>query len=97
MTYILLTLVYTFVNVPYCAMPGVITADQKGRHALQSRRFSSAAAGSFAISGIAAAAGEHYRQRGRAGGLFRRHVRARAEAAWCCFTSLLYHTKALHL
>jgi Na+/melibiose symporter-like transporter len=39
-TYILLTLVYTFVNVPYCAMPGV-TADPKERHALQSWRFSS--------------------------------------------------------
>jgi Na+/melibiose symporter-like transporter len=39
-TYILLTLVYTFVNVPYCAMPGVITADPKERHALQSWRFS---------------------------------------------------------
>lgn len=35
-TYILLTPVYTFVNVPYCAMPGVITADPKERHALQS-------------------------------------------------------------
>lgn len=28
-TYILLTLVYTFVNVPYCAMHGVITSDLK--------------------------------------------------------------------
>jgi len=52
-TYILLTLVYTFVNVPYCAMPGVITADPKERHALQSWRFFLAAAGSLAISGIA--------------------------------------------
>lgn len=43
-TYILLTLVYTFVNVPYCAMPGVITADPKERHALQSWRFFLAAA-----------------------------------------------------
>ncbi|AKL13848.1 TPA: MFS transporter [Kluyvera intermedia] len=52
-TYILLTLVYTFVNVPYCAMPGVITSDPKERHALQSWRFFLAAAGSLAISGIA--------------------------------------------
>ncbi len=52
-TYILLTLVYTFVNVPYCAMPGVITADPKERHSLQSWRFFLAAAGSLAISGIA--------------------------------------------
>lgn len=52
-TYILLTLVYTFVNVPYCAMPGVITADPKERHALQSWGFFLAAAGSLAISGIA--------------------------------------------
>ncbi|MFC0227958.1 glycoside-pentoside-hexuronide (GPH):cation symporter [Serratia aquatilis] len=52
-TYILLTLVYTFVNVPYCAMPGVLTADPKERHALQSWRFFLAAAGSLAISGVA--------------------------------------------
>lgn len=41
-TYILLTTVYTFVNVPYCAMPGVITADPKSvtpcSHGASSRR-----------------------------------------------------------
>ena len=43
-------LVYTFVNVPYCAMPGVITADPKERHALQSWRFFSAAAGCLPLA-----------------------------------------------
>ncbi len=52
-TYILLTLVYTFINVPYCAMPGTLTNDPKQRHALQSWRFFLAAAGALAISGIA--------------------------------------------
>ncbi|VFS62576.1 Inner membrane symporter yicJ [Raoultella planticola] len=89
-TYILLTLVYTFVNVPYCAMPGVITADPKERHALQSWRFFLAAAGSLAISGIALAAGEHHWQGNEQVGLLWRHVRARADrrrAAVCVLSS----------
>jgi sugar (glycoside-pentoside-hexuronide) transporter len=51
-TYILLTLVYTFVNVPYCAMPGVITADPKERHALQSWRFSSPPRDRWRLAGL---------------------------------------------
>ncbi|MDW6093539.1 glycoside-pentoside-hexuronide (GPH):cation symporter [Vibrio rhizosphaerae] len=52
-TYIALTLVYTFINVPYCAMPGAITNDPQERHSLQSVRFFCAAAGGLVISGLA--------------------------------------------
>ena len=52
-TYIMLTVVYSLVNVPYCAMPNVIAENPGQRHQLQSWRFFLAAAGSLAISGIA--------------------------------------------
>ncbi len=38
-TYVLLTLVFTAVNVPYCGLGDVITADPKQRMSLQSWRF----------------------------------------------------------
>lgn len=44
-TYILLMGLYTFVNIPYCALGGVITADDKSRMSLQSYRFVLATAG----------------------------------------------------
>ncbi len=44
-TYVLLMLLYTIVNIPYCALGGVITADPKQRMSLQSYRFVLATAG----------------------------------------------------
>ncbi len=44
-TYTLLTLLYTVVNIPYCALGGVITADETQRISLQSYRFVLATAG----------------------------------------------------
>lgn len=44
-TYTLLTLLYTVVNIPYCALGGVITADDSQRISLQSYRFVLATAG----------------------------------------------------
>ncbi|HEY4302050.1 MAG TPA: glycoside-pentoside-hexuronide (GPH):cation symporter [Candidatus Didemnitutus sp.] len=44
-TYTALTLAYTFVNIPYCAMSGVITANPAERMSLQSYRFVLATAG----------------------------------------------------
>ncbi len=44
-TYTLLTLLYTVVNIPYCALGGVITNDPKQRISLQSWRFVLATAG----------------------------------------------------
>lgn len=95
-TYILLTLVYTFVNVPYCAMPGVITADPKAsRPAILA--FLPGGGGFARHQRHCPAAGQHHRQRGRAGGLFRRHVRAGAERRGAALRLLLYHQRALHL
>src|SRR5476651_2418248 len=44
-TYTLLTLLYTVVNIPYCALGGVITSDPTQRISLQSYRFVLATAG----------------------------------------------------
>ena len=44
-TYTLLTLLYTVVNIPYCALGGVITDNPTQRISLQSRRFVLATAG----------------------------------------------------
>ena len=44
-TYPLLTLMYTVVNIPYCALGGVITGDDSQRISLQSYRFVLATAG----------------------------------------------------
>lgn len=44
-TYTLLTLMYTVVNIPYCALGGVITSDPTQRISLQSYRFVLATAG----------------------------------------------------
>lgn len=44
-TYTLLTLLYTVVNIPYCALGGVITNDPSQRISLQSWRFVLATAG----------------------------------------------------
>lgn len=44
-TYTLLMVMYTFVNIPYCALGGVITSDDKERMSLQSYRFVLATAG----------------------------------------------------
>ena len=44
-TYTLMTLMYTVVNIPYCALGGVITADETQRISLQSYRFVLATAG----------------------------------------------------
>jgi GPH family glycoside/pentoside/hexuronide:cation symporter len=44
-TYLLLTLMYTFVNIPYCALGGVVTGDDRQRISLQAYRFVLATAG----------------------------------------------------
>ena len=38
-TYAILSLIYSAINVPYCAMPGALTLDPRERHSLQSWRF----------------------------------------------------------
>lgn len=52
-TYSLLSLVYSAINVPYCAMPGSLTLDPRERHSLQSWRFALAFIGGLVVTVIA--------------------------------------------
>ena len=49
-TYTLLTLLYTVVNIPYCALGGVITNDPTQRISLQSWRFVLCGVAGFLVS-----------------------------------------------
>jgi len=51
-TYILLTLIYTASNVPYSALMGVMTADEKERTSLSSFRFAGAYLGGILTQGL---------------------------------------------
>ena len=52
-TYTLLSLVYSAINVPYCAMPGALTLDPTERHSLQSWRFGLSFAGGLIVTVLA--------------------------------------------
>lgn len=52
-TYTLLSLVYSAINVPYCAMPGALTLDPRERHSLQSWRFGLSFIGGLIVTVIA--------------------------------------------
>ncbi|WP_256742103.1 MFS transporter, partial [Cronobacter sakazakii] len=52
-TYSLLSLVYSAINVPYCAMPGSLTMDPRERHSLQSWRFGLSFIGGLIVTVIA--------------------------------------------
>ncbi|MEH6581351.1 MAG: glycoside-pentoside-hexuronide (GPH):cation symporter [Halioglobus sp.] len=51
-TYALLMVMYTAINIPYCALGGVLTNDPKERVSLQSYRFVLASAGGLMVSGL---------------------------------------------
>lgn len=52
-TYTILSLVYSAINVPYCAMPGSLTLDPRERHSLQSWRFALSFIGGLLVTVIA--------------------------------------------
>ncbi|MGY5449450.1 glycoside-pentoside-hexuronide (GPH):cation symporter [Agarivorans sp. MS3-6] len=52
-SYILLTLMYTAINVPYCAMANAMTDDPKQRVSLQSYRFALSTAGGLVVALVA--------------------------------------------
>ncbi|EOU9531377.1 MFS transporter [Cronobacter dublinensis] len=52
-TYSILSLVYSAINVPYCAMPGSLTMDPRERHSLQSWRFGLSFIGGLIVTVIA--------------------------------------------
>ncbi len=49
-TYTLLMLCYTFINIPYCALGGVITRDEKDRLSAQAYRFTISSAAGLMVS-----------------------------------------------
>lgn len=49
-TYTLLMLCYTFINIPYCALGGVITTDEKDRLSAQSYRFTISSLAGLVVS-----------------------------------------------
>ncbi|ABS07334.1 glycoside-pentoside-hexuronide (GPH):cation symporter [Shewanella baltica] len=51
-TYTALMMVYTAINIPYCALGGVLTADPKERVSVQSYRFVFAMLGGLLVSGL---------------------------------------------
>lgn len=51
-TYTLLMLAYTAINIPYCALGGVLTADPKERVSVQSYRFVFAMLGGLLVSSL---------------------------------------------
>ncbi|CAG18889.1 putative permease [Photobacterium profundum SS9] len=52
-SYIFLTLMYTAINVPYCAMANALTNDSKERTSLQSYRFALSTAGGLVVAMVA--------------------------------------------
>ena len=50
LTYTLLMLCYTFINIPYCALGGVITRDEKDRLSAQSYRFTISSVAGLMVS-----------------------------------------------
>ncbi|POP43564.1 MFS transporter [Superficieibacter electus] len=50
LTYTLLMLCYTFINIPYCALGGVITRDEKDRLSAQSWRFTISSVAGLMVS-----------------------------------------------
>lgn len=52
LTYTALMMVYTAINIPYCALGGVLTADPKERVSVQSYRFVFAMLGGLLVSGL---------------------------------------------
>lgn len=52
-TYSILSLVYSAINVPYCAMPGALTLDPRERHSIQSWRFALSFIGGLIVTVIA--------------------------------------------
>ncbi|MCE9686501.1 glycoside-pentoside-hexuronide (GPH):cation symporter [Shewanella sp. AS16] len=51
-TYTALMMVYTAINIPYCALGGVLTADPRERVSVQSYRFVFAMLGGLLVSGL---------------------------------------------
>ncbi|PMG42875.1 glycoside-pentoside-hexuronide (GPH):cation symporter [Shewanella sp. 10N.286.52.B9] len=67
-TYTALMMVYTAINIPYCALGGVLTADPKERVSVQSYRFVFAMLGGLMVSGLTLPLVEYFGQGDQAKG-----------------------------
>ena len=67
-TYTLLMLVYTAINIPYCALGAVLTADPKERVSVQSYRFVFAMLGGLMVTALTLPLVEFFGQGDRAKG-----------------------------
>lgn len=93
-TYTLLTLLYTVVNIPYCALGGVITDNPTQRISLQSWRFVLATAGGMLSTASDDAAGQLYRRRRQSARLPGGHRGAVGDCLPDAGLLLLYHQRA---
>ncbi|MBY5993978.1 glycoside-pentoside-hexuronide (GPH):cation symporter [Ferrimonas balearica] len=67
-TYTALMMVYTAINIPYCALGGVLTADPKERVSVQSYRFVFAMLGGLLVSSLTLPLVEYFGQGDKAKG-----------------------------
>lgn len=91
-TYTLLMMVYTAINIPYCALGGVLTADAKERVSVQSYRFVFAMLGGLMVSALTLPLVEFFGQGDKAKG-YQLTIAAMSVAGVAMFLWCFAHTK----
>lgn len=91
-TYTLLMLVYTAINIPYCALGAVLTADPKERVSVQSYRFVFAMLGGLMVTSLTLPLVEFFGQGDRAKG-YQLTIMAMSVLGVLMFLACFYGTK----
>ena len=91
-TYALLMLVYTAINIPYCALGAVLTADPKERVSVQSYRFVFAMLGGLMVTSLTLPLVEFFGQGDRAKG-YQLTIMAMSVLGVLMFLACFYGTK----
>ena len=91
-TYTLLMLVYTAINIPYCALGAVLTADPKERVSVQSYRFVFAMLGGLMVTALTLPLVEFFGQGDRAKG-YQLTIMAMSVLGVLMFLACFYGTK----
>jgi GPH family glycoside/pentoside/hexuronide:cation symporter len=91
-TYTLLMLVYTAINIPYCALGAVLTADPKERVSVQSYRFVFAMLGGLMVTALTLPLVEFFGQGDRAKG-YQLTIMAMSALGVLMFLACFYGTK----
>ena len=92
LTYTLLMLVYTAINIPYCALGAVLTADPKERVSVQSYRFVFAMLGGLMVTALTLPLVEFFGQGDRAKG-YQLTIMAMSALGVLMFLACFYGTK----